>query len=83
LQVWGELAIMFISLLSSVYPQAASPSLQDAAAADTSPLKHALFSLFSQVLDVILDFYHRYRTVDKLCRYMARQRSRRTRSCAR
>jgi hypothetical protein len=51
-QVWGELAIMFISLLSSVYPQPASPSLQDAAAADASPLKHALFSLFSQVLDV-------------------------------
>jgi hypothetical protein len=53
LQVWGELAIMFISLLSSVYPQAASPSPQDAAAADASPLKHALFSLFSQVLDVM------------------------------
>jgi len=66
LQAWGDIAIVFISLLSSLYPQASSPAAAatavsaaaaagDAAATAavaSAPLKHALFSLFSRAIDV-------------------------------
>jgi hypothetical protein len=49
IQAWADIAIFFISLMSLLYPHSAQPLV---AAADSAPLKHALFSLFDTALEV-------------------------------